>query len=215
MTTKQRPDNYQVWIREWADRISHMDRTELMDKLPELQADGEYLTLRHFGQTYGIHTKTGVIRSMDTMEEASRNVKLNIYTLLWYCKPGAFLSGQWLPFRSLKDASPFDAAFQKSVLQALARTFSGHTDRLAAACEALGGQKLPLSDAGYQLFAFACMPMQVLFWDGDDEFPAQANLLFDKNATDFIHVESVVTIASECLRRLADAAELPLSESSF
>ena len=48
--------------------------------------------------------------------------------------------------------------------------------------------------------------MRVLFWDADDEFPAQANLLFDKNATDFIHVESVVTIASQAevwLERLA------------
>ena len=44
------------------------------------------------------------------------------------------------------------------------------------------------------------------FWDGDEEFPAQVNLLFDRNATDLIHVESVVTIASQLqahLERLA------------
>ena len=54
-----------------------------------------------------------------------------------------------------------------------------------------------------------------MFWDGDDEFPAQANLLFDRSATDFIHIESVVTIATELLRQLSEAAELPIPRDTF
>ena len=57
--------------------------------------------------------------------------------------------------------------------------------------------------------------MRYLFWDGDDEFPAQANILFDKNVVDFIHVESTVTIAMEGLYRLAEAAGLPVLGSAF
>ena len=52
--------------------------------------------------------------------------------------------------------------------------------------------------------------MRVLFWDGDEEFSAQCNLLFDRSATDFIHVESLVSIASEALKHLADTAGLPV-----
>ena len=51
----------------------------------------------------------------------------------------------------------------------------------------MGGQKLSHSDAGYELLAFSCIPVRFLFWDGDDEFPAQANILFDKSATDYIY----------------------------
>ena len=54
--------------------------------------------------------------------------------------------------------------------------------------------------------------MRVLFWEGDEEFPAQANLLFDRSAPDFIHVESVVTIASAALRHLAEYADLPIRD---
>ena len=57
--------------------------------------------------------------------------------------------------------------------------------------------------------------MQFLFWDGDDEFPAQANILYDASATDFIHVESTVTLASEGLFRLAQAACLPIRVETF
>ena len=60
-----------------------------------------------------------------------------------------------------------------------------------------------------------CIPVKLMFWDGDDEFPAQANLLFDRSATDFIHIESVVTIATELLRQLSEAAELPIPRDTF
>ena len=120
-----------------------------------------------------------------------------------------------MPFRSLKDASPFGPAFQKTVIDVFAATFSGHLEELKAACEAMGGQKLSHSDAGYELLAFSCIPVRFLFWDGDDEFPAQANILFDKSATDYIHVESLVSIASEGLSLLSELSNLPLNGNNF
>ena len=53
------------------------------------------------------------------------------------------------------------------------------------------------------------MKLDVLFWDGDDEFPAQANMLFDSNITDFMHEENVVGVASDAAAFLAEAAGLP------
>lgn len=66
--------------------------------------------------------------------------------------------------------------------------------------------KQPWSDVGYELRAFACIPIRFLFWEGDEEFPAQANVLFDAGATDFIHGESVVPIASVGLDKIVRAA---------
>lgn len=52
-------------------------------------------------------------------------------------------------------------------------------------------------------------------WDADDEFPAQANLLFDSSATDLAHVESIVTIATEALYQLVDVSGVPMKGSPF
>ena len=60
-----------------------------------------------------------------------------------------------------------------------------------------------------------CMPVKFLFWEGDDEFQAQGNLLFDASATDFIHVESIVTIAAVGLEKLAKEAGVTLDRSAF
>ena len=57
--------------------------------------------------------------------------------------------------------------------------------------------------------------MQFYFWDCDDEFEAQANILFDYSATDFNHVESAVSTAEMGVRRLAELAGLPLKGKVF
>ena len=208
-------NNYEKWCEEWQERFLTLNQAALLEKIPGLQGDDEYLTLFYFHRRYGIRRNTGEIVPLETGGTPTLFTKLNIYTLLWYCKEDARAFGEWLPFRSLKDASPFGPAFERTVTDVFARTFSGHTGELEHACLSLGGQKLSHSDAGFELPAFACIPVRFLFWDGDDEFPAQANILFDKNAVDFIHVESLVSIASEGLTFLSEAAGLPLLGNTF
>ena len=88
-------------------------------------------------------------------------------------------------------------------------------EELENAFEKLNGLRLPLGDVGYQIDAFSCEPMQFYFWDYDDEFEAQANILFDYSATDFNHVESAVSTAEMGVRRLAELAGLPLKRKAF
>ncbi|MBC3889567.1 DUF3786 domain-containing protein [Acetobacterium paludosum] len=208
-------NNYEKACEAWRLKFLKMDHQQLLEKLPEIKPEEGYLTLKLFGQKFGIHSETGKIISLENSLAADRNNQLIIYTLLWYASPQAVLKNKWVPFRELKGASPFTTAFEKHVLVPFAQIFSGQTEKLSMACIALGGVKLPHSDAGCQIKAFECMPMQFLFWDGDDEFPAQANILFDDSATDFIHVESTVTIAVEGVQRLAAAAGIEIKDALY
>ena len=213
--TEKKISNYEMICGEWSRRFLEMDLKLLLKRVPELTSEGEYLTLYHFGIKYGIEKSTGEIREMGKDGKVPPTIRLNIYTLLAYAKEGASLTGDWVHFQELKGARPFGPAFVRGNLLPFARTFSGHVQRLKNACESMGGLSLPYSDAGYQLKAFECIPVRFLFWDGDEEFPAQANILFDRGVTDFIHVESTVSIATAGLVRLSDLAGLPLDGRSF
>ena len=130
-------------------------------------------------------------------------------------KPDAFLMEKWVPFADLRGARAFAPAYKIGVTDVFSATFSGHLPELKAAFEKLGGTELPQGDAGFQIYAFACMPMRFYFWDKDEEFNAQGNILFDYSATDFNHVESAVSTAEIGVRRLAEIAGLPLQGHSF
>lgn len=207
--------NYEKLCSEWALRFLDMDIPLLMNRLTELKLEGDYLTLRHFCRKLGVHLKNGRIFPMEDHYPVTHNEQLNVYTLLWYANPNASLSGEWLPFERLKNASPFGVAFKKGILLPFAETFSGQMDKLIEARDKLNGLPLSISDAGFELKGFECIPMRLYFWDEDDEFPAHANLLFDRSAADFIHVESIVTIAALGVRRIAETAGLTLSSSVF
>lgn len=215
MKQKTALNHYEKLCEEWQERFLTLDQEQLTKKLPGLRADGDFLTFPYFNRKHGIHRQTGEIISFENPEPLTYLSRMNIYTLLWFCKDSASFQGEWMPFRNLKDASPFGPAFQKTVVDVFARTFSGHLEALEYAFLELGGKKLSHSDAGYQLDAFPWIPLQFLFWDGDEEFPAQANILFDKGAVDFIHVESLVSIASEGLALLTEAAKLPMMGNTY
>ncbi len=206
-------DHYQLQCDQWAKRISTIHRDRLRKKLPELHGKDHILTLWHFDRQIAIDLETGLLHCISDPKPLSLNEKLNIYTLLWYCKDHATLSGQWLPFHSMKDASPYAPAFEKTVLRSFSHSFDGKEDLLKKAVQKIGGTVM--QNNAYFVLAFACMPLRLQFWDGDEEFPAQGNILFDKNATDFIYVESLVTIASQCLHRLYSAVDLHTSGDNY
>ena len=205
----KKTDHYEQWCEEWRQRFLAEDVEELRRKIPELEDRGDALSICHFGRRYLIRKDTGEILAQDGTEPMRYQVKLNIYTLFGYVQKGASLRGQWVPFSEPPHSRPFVPAFQKGIVEAFAGTFAGHVLELRTAYERIGGKTLPFSDAGGEIYGFDCIPMRCFFWDRDEEFDASANLLFDAGASDFIHIESIVTIAGEGIRRLAEAAGLP------
>ena len=169
----------------------------------------------HFGVPFGVRESDGKIERLDGKTEANATEMLNIYTLFGYVKEQAFFMDKWVPFADLRNARPFAPAYKTGVTDVFAETFSGHAEELRKAFMKLNGTELPQGDVGYQINAFACEPMRFYFWDRDEEFEAQGNILFDYSATDYNHVESAVSTAEMGVRRLAEVAGLPLKGKSF
>ena len=213
----EKPDvsNYEKLCEAWREKILGLDVQELLRKLPELKVEGDYLTLYHFGRKFGVHMATGTVVAPEDEGPVSVGARMNIYNLFWYSKENAQFHNEWVPFRDVKGASPFAPAFDKNVLKTFARTFTGKTQQLKEAAARLGAVTVKQGDAGFILKCFDCIPIQYLFWDADDEFPAQGNILFDSGVTDFIHVESTVSLATDGFRRLAEEAGIPLRGNVF
>lgn len=205
--------NYEKQCEDWRQKFLTMDQEDICRRLPEVKKTEDQLTLWHYGREFAVDRNDGTIRVISDDKKVDIMPKLNIYTLFWYAKKGALQTGNWIPFRELKDAAPFEKAFQQGILEPLAATFSGHEEILDSAVKNLRGTRI--SASGFQIFAFSCIPVKLKFWDADDEFPSQANLLFDSSATDFDHVESIVTIATEALYQLVDVSGLPMKGSPF
>lgn len=214
ITTKEgeKADNYELTCERWRKIFQEMDHEQLIRRFG-LEATEQALFITYYHEKYRLDRETGMITlCSDPDRKLAFNTVICIYNLFHYAKPDAKVCGEFVPFRKVKRAAPFDPAFQRTILKPLAAAFEGHVEEMRTACQALGGEKISQGDVGYVIKAFDCIPVTVIFWDGDDEFQAQANMLFDADITNFLHEETVCCVASDLVRRLCEEANLEVEK---
>jgi hypothetical protein len=60
-----------------------------------------------------------------------------------------------------------------------------------------------MADGAYSFSITHRIPIAVLFWDGDDDFPAEAKILFDRTITAHLTLDIVFSLADVVCRRIA------------
>ena len=198
-----RQSNYDQVIENWRLKFLEMDQEELIRKF-QLEADEEFLYIIYFSKRFRIDRKNGFIT--EDGKSPGFDTVMNIYNTFYYSAAHPVASGNLVAFRQVKRVYPFEAAYRRTIIFRLQELFAGKTEELRKACEALGGTLLPQGDVGYVLPVFPFLNIAVLFWDKDEEFEAQANMLFDSEITEFMHEENVVCVAADAVYYLTLAA---------
>lgn len=207
-TEKRRESNYDRLREEWRKKFLEMDQAELVRKF-QMECDAEAIYLEYYSHRIRIDRKSGTLCYADRPEKTLPfNTVMGIYNMFYYAAKNPVASGNMVPFREVKRVYPFEQAYRNHILKLAEQRFSGRVDLLKAACEALNGTPLLQGDAGYLIPVFPFLNIALFFWDGDEEFPAKANMLFDSNITDFMHEENVVGIASDLVYYLMEAAHM-------
>ena len=75
-------------------------------------------------------------------------------------------------------------------------------EELKKAAEILQGIPFPVGDASFCFPVFEDFQILLQFWDGDDEFPANILFLFDKNALQYMHYETLWYVMNSLTDRL-------------
>ena len=200
---ENRQSNYDQVIENWRLKFLEMDQEELIRKF-QLEADEEFLYIIYFSKRFRIDRKNGFIT--EDGKSPGFDTVMNIYNTFYYSAAHPVASGNLVAFRQVKRVYPFEAAYRRTIIFRLQELFAGKTEELRKACEALGGTLLPQGDVGYVLPVFPFLNIAVLFWDKDEEFEAQANMLFDTEITEFMHEENVVCVAADAVYYLTLAA---------
>lgn len=202
---KTEKSNYEHVIENWQQKFLEMDQETLIRKF-DLEADEEAMYITYFSRRLRIDRVDGKIT--DQGIRPGFNTVMNIYNTFYYSVEHPVASGNLVAFRQVKRVYPFEAAYRRTIISRLQEVFSGKTAELERACKALGGIPLPQGDVGYVLPVFPFLNIAVLFWDKDEEFEAQANMLFDSEITEFMHEENVVCVAADAVYYLTQAAGL-------
>lgn len=60
-------------------------------------------------------------------------------------------------------------------------------------------------DIGFQFEVLPCVGMRLIFWDADDDFSAQVQILLDQKVLDFVHYETTGCMISDLFEKICSA----------
>jgi hypothetical protein len=101
------------------------------------------------------------------------------------------LAGAWVSPQALPYGDVFFRGPHQVDTDGLARRFGPRPEELTEAGRRLGGEPMTFGDASVQLPALPRVPVCIVLWRGDDEFPAGANLLVDRSAADHLPLDAL------------------------
>ena len=153
---------------------------EVTARLSDVRWDGTEFTVRLLGRDFAIAHPDYAIRALDggTVPPLPAQTFLLRYLLE---SRDVRWGGEWKTFREMPWGEMYIKPYTGRVLTRAAFTFGTRVAAFRTAAEKMGGLSLPNGDAGFQFDLIGGYRMRILVWEGDDEFPPNAQVLYSDN----------------------------------
>lgn len=115
---------------------------------------------------------------------------------------GALLTGRWISFAELPDGRIYNQAYQGYTGDLLARRFGADLPAFERAARSLGGREVAYGDRGFAFQALPRVSLLAVLWQGEDEFPASAKVLFDASVVHALPTDVCAILGGMLTRRL-------------
>ena len=111
------------------------------------------------------------------------------------------LHGTWISFKELESGEQYYPAFRKRSLDLLVKKYGARPEEMLSCLKRLPYAKQSVvGDVSVEVNAFEGVPVTAVLWRGDEEFPPEANLLFDRSISEIFCTEDVAVLAGFCLK---------------
>ena len=176
----------------YEEKFRALDPVEAVGRLKDVKWDGKEFYVNLLGREYAISHPAYGIRATDGANVPPLPVQTFLLRYLLESKAVAW-SGQWKTFREMPWGEMYIKPYTGRVLTRAAFTFGTRLNAFKAACEKMGALPVSHGDAGYQFDFIGGFAVQILVWEGDEEFPPNAQVLYSDNfASGFAPEDRVV-----------------------
>lgn len=132
------------------------------------------------GTPYQVAYPQGDVTDADGGDFDNYKLKTMILRYLINAK-GVKVTGETIAYRDVSGGNVYFACFEGRCLKRFAFTFNYNLDGLKKAMTHLNAEPQKLGDLAWRFEIINNMFMTVILWIGDDEFPPEAQILFDAN----------------------------------
>ena len=156
-----------------------------------VEKDADFLHLPFCGVPYRISRADGHIFRLETgrwVPADSHGEVLTLFDYLCDAKPHRRAAGEFVSLASLGNHVHTSLSIHSGDLE---KAIDAAPAAFCRSCETLGGIPAEGGDLCFDLKLFPDLPVRLRFWHGDDEFPPVLDILWDRNATNFLRYETL------------------------
>ena len=169
----------EVPFAHYEELFSRLDPMDAVSRLG-VNWDGKEFYVNLLGTEYAIAHPVYAIRAVEGGKIPPLPTQTYLLRYLLESKQVAW-NGEWKTFREMPWGEMYIKPYTGRVLTRAAFTFGTRVAAFKAACEKMGAEPVKHGDAGYLFDMIGGYKMQILVWEGDDEFPPNAQILYSDN----------------------------------
>ena len=171
-----------------------------------LKSDARYLitgsqqeiAIEYLNRLYRITMPNIEILLTDSQDEVSIRDKVLILHYLLSAK-GTPIANKLISFKELPGGGNYFRTFSKRAIEPLMEHFGEQPHGLIDTAGKLGGHKVAYGDVSVTVNAFSRAPVTIILWQGDEEFPAQGDILFDAAISDYLSTYDVTVLCESII----------------
>jgi hypothetical protein len=112
------------------------------------------------------------------------------------------LAEKTISFKEVPAGEFYHPAFARRSVKPLLQTFAQQLAAFKSIAVRLGGQPIDIGDCGIRISVFPKVPVTLLYWSENEEFPPDLKILFDATIPEFFSTEDIAVTAQEVMIRM-------------
>ena len=181
----------EVPFAHYEELFRSLEPQEAAQRVPGVKWDRNEFYVNLLGREFAIAHPDYAIRAVDGGNVPPLPTQTFLLRYLLEGKAAAW-QGQWKTFREMPWGELYIKPYTGRVLTRAAFTFGFRLAAFRAACEKMGAVAVTHGDAGFEFDLVGNYKIRILVWEGDDEFPPNAQVLYSDNFSDGFAAEDRV-----------------------
>ncbi len=117
------------------------------------------------------------------------------------------VANEWISEKDMPGGTTFFRGPHVIPTELISDKYDHDVQGFVARCHQLGGTPLAMADGAFAFTITQRVPVAVLLWDGDEDFPAEAKVLFDRSITEHLTLDIIFSLADVVCRRIAGSVQ--------
>ncbi len=196
-----REQAYELAYRLACEQLASMDVEEICRKTGAQPIDSSKIIVEYLNQSYLVALPSGEISLWDDDKEVPLTDKILILHYLTSAKDTP-ASNRLITFKQLPGCASYFPVFSQLTITPLLNHFDKEPELLINAAAKLGGHKAGYGDVSVTINAFPHVPIILILWRGDDEFPPRGSIIFDSSISDYLSADDIIYLCATIVWKL-------------